>query len=123
MTEGGDRERPEPIYVEPEVLPPEGDRDGPPTTGKRLENAFGPIAAGLIIDTIDIATFGPIGFMIGPFIGGIATFWICSIYGMPVWQRLFWALSAGVYCAFPKTEFIPMATMIGACARFVNSKS
>ena len=90
---------------------------------KRLESAFGPIVAGLSIDTVDIATFGTFGLMVGPIVGGTAAFWLCSIYKLPVWQRLIWAVAAGIYCGFPRTEFIPLATIIGACARFFESRN
>ena len=110
------------MIIEPEVLPPEDEGKKKSRMGKRLESAFGPIAAGLIIDTLDVATFGSFGLMVGPVIGGSAAFWMCSIYKMPVWQRLLWAIAAGLYCGFPRTEFIPMATMIGAFARFMQSR-
>ena len=108
------------MVLEPEVLPPEDDGPGAgrPGLGKRLGIAFGPIVAGLLIDTVDFLTFGTYGLMLGLLIGGSAAYWITSVYELPVWQRLMWAVVTGVYCLFPRTEFIPVATLIGACARF-----
>lgn len=85
---------------------------------KRAERAFGPVIAGLIIDIVDLATFGPIGIFSGMIIGGLAAYWVCSIYGMPMKQRLLWALAAGTYCTIPFTEIFPLATLIGAYARY-----
>ena len=109
---------------EPEVLPPEvGERTFTGGLLGRLEETFGPIIAGVIIDTVDIATFGKFGLMMGMLIGGSAAWWMCSIYRLPVWQRFLWALASGIYCTAPRTELIPLATMIGAFARFRQSKS
>jgi hypothetical protein len=110
--------------IEPEVLPPEGQGDEPqkpPTAWQRLENAFGPIIGGLVIDLVDFTTFGPLGFAFGMVLGGLAAWWVCSIYHLPLRQRLFWACLAGLYCTVPNTELIPIATLIGAAARFAAS--
>ncbi|MBU0676985.1 MAG: hypothetical protein KJ626_02625 [Verrucomicrobia bacterium] len=109
--------------VEPEILPPEEERPQPPSAFRRMELSLGPVAAGIIIDVIDFVTFGQAGIMLGLLIGGTAAYWMCSVYRLPVYQRLLWAVAAGVYCTIPRTEFIPVATIIGAFARFVNSKN
>ncbi len=109
--------------VDPEVLPPEPGPDGgdaPRPVWRRFEDAFGPILAGMIIDTVDVITFGRFGLLAGMVIGGTAAFWIDSIYRLPVWQRFLWALAAGIYCTIPRTEFIPVATLMGAFARFIH---
>ena len=82
----------------------------------RLYRAFGPLAGGLILDMVDLATFGPLG-IAGFFIGGLIGWWISSIYGFSRKVRLAWALLAGFYCLVPFTEFVPVATIISACAR------
>jgi len=85
---------------------------------QRLESSLGPVLAGLLIDIIDLSTFGPFGIFSGMLLGGSMALWICSIYGIPRKQRWFWALLAGVYCTIPMTEFIPIATLAGAYARY-----
>jgi len=110
----------EPEVMEPEVISPEG-KESEGFFG-RLEGAFGPIVAGMIIDAIDIATFGPFGIFVGMIVGGTAAYWMCSIYRLPIYQRFLWALAAGLYCTVPRTEFIPIATLIGAFARFVHGE-
>lgn len=113
--------------LEPEILPPVPGPDNaqsaetPPVTaslGRRVEKAFGPIIGGLIIDFIDLATFGPIGIFCGMIIGGTAAYWICSIYKLPLRQRLLWSAAAGIYCTVPLTEVLPLATILGAYLRF-----
>ncbi|MDA0990852.1 MAG: hypothetical protein O3A51_08885 [Verrucomicrobia bacterium] len=109
-----------PAVVEPEVLPPED--ESPAAKGGRLRRqfsaAFGPIIAGVIIDSMDFLTFGRFGLMLGMLLGGSAAYWITSAYRLPIWQRLLWSTVTGIYCTLPRTEFIPVATLIGACARF-----
>jgi hypothetical protein len=115
-----------PEVLEPEVLPPEPDiqeeRPADNSLSGRLERAFGPILGGLLIDFIDLATLGPVGIFCGMIIGGAAAYWVCSIYRMPIRQRIIWAIAAGVYCTIPFTEALPLATLIGAYARFAPGR-
>ena len=99
---------------EPEVLPPADESSDSRLARffRRLTMAFGPIVAGLLIDTIDFMTLGRLGIMLGMLIGGSAAYWVASIYRLPIWQRLIWALLAGLYCTAPRTEFIPAATLM-----------
>lgn len=83
----------------------------------RLHRALGPIAGGLILDAVDLATFGPFG-VCGFFVGCLVGWWISSIYRFSTRARAVWALLAGVYCLVPFTEVIPVATIISAVARF-----
>lgn len=84
----------------------------------RLHRAVGPIAGGLILDLFDIATFGPLGLIIGPFIGGIVGWYIAKIYGFSKWTRRLWTIFAAIYCTIPFTALLPVATIISAIARF-----
>lgn len=95
----------------------EGDGRQKPTLMERLHRAFGPLAGGILLDLVDLSTFGPYG--LGGFvIGGLTGWWICSIYRIPTSARLVLALLAGVYCLLPLTEFVPLATLISAYVRF-----
>ncbi len=47
-----------------------------PKTIERLNNAMGPVAAGVIIDMIDVITFGPFGLIFGVPIGAAAGYWL-----------------------------------------------
>jgi hypothetical protein len=86
----------------------------------RLQRAFGPLAGGMILDLVDLSTFGPFGIG-GFFIGGLVGWWICSVYNVATTTRLTVALLSGVYCLLPLTEFIPVATMISAYIRFLGA--
>ncbi|MBU4305172.1 MAG: NUDIX domain-containing protein [Candidatus Omnitrophica bacterium] len=89
---------------------------------ERLKPAFGPILGGLIIDFTDLATFGPIGIYMGAVIGGAVGYWICSLYQLPIKQKMIGAMLAAIYCSIPSTEFIPAATLLGAFIRFSSPR-
>lgn len=91
-------------------------------TLRRLNRAFGPIAAGVIIDLVDLATFGPIGLVLGLPIGGLAGYWMGTCLGLDRKACLLCALAAGIYCTIPFTELIPLATLVGAYARFRETR-
>ena len=91
------------------------------TMVKRLNRAFGPIAAGMIIDLVDLATFGPIGLVFGLPVGGVAGFWMGRCLGLSKLASFYCAIAAGIYCTIPFTEAIPLATLVGAYARFRES--
>jgi hypothetical protein len=93
----------------------------PSSQAARLNRAFGPVVAGLIIDFVDLATFGPIGLYLGLPIGGAAGFWMGRCLGLSNKASLLCALAAGIYCTIPGTEMLPLATLVGALARYVES--
>lgn len=85
--------------------------------------AFGPIAAGIIVDFVDFITFGPIGLILGLPVGGLAGYWMGSCLRLS--PRTCWlcAVTAGVYCTVPFTELLPLATLVGAYARYQEELS
>lgn len=91
------------------------------TKAARLNRAFGPVVAGLIIDFVDLATFGPIGLYLGLPIGAFAGYWMGRALGLAPKPSLLCALAAGLYCMMPGTEMLPLATLVGACARYYES--
>ena len=88
---------------------------------KRLNRAFGPVISGVIIDCLDLATFGPIGLYIGLPVGGIAGYWMGRTLGLSRKASLWCALAAGIYYTIPMTGFLPLATIAGAYARYLDS--
>jgi hypothetical protein len=88
------------------------------TVGHRLYNALFPVIGGLVLDFTDFVTFGPIGIYFGLLTGGLIGWLISSIYGFSTKKRLLWALLSGIYCTIPVTEFVPVATILSAVARF-----
>ncbi|MHC4926350.1 MAG: hypothetical protein ACYTER_03285 [Planctomycetota bacterium] len=89
----------------------------------RLSRALGPIAGGLILDFVDLATLGPIGLVVGPFLGFATGFWICSAYRFSIWTKISLSLLAGLYCMIPMTGPLPLATLVAACCRFFEQTS
>lgn len=92
-----------------------------PSQAQRLNRAFGPVVAGLVIDFVDLATFGPIGVYLGLPIGAFAGYWMSRALGLGPKPSLLCALLAGIYCMIPGTEMLPIATIVGACARYFES--
>ena len=97
---------------------PNNPKSAPPTQAQRLNRAFGPVVAGLIIDFVDLATFGPIGYYLGLPVGAFAGYWMGRAIGLAPKPSLLCALAAGAYCMVPGTEMIPLATLVGAFARY-----
>lgn len=85
---------------------------------ERLVYALGPLSAGIVIDVLDFATFGPIGIFAGVLVGGYAG-WILSGYeGLDRSLRIAFTICAAAYMTIPFTEPIPIATMLILAARF-----
>ena len=103
-----------------EQSPPPQTND-PAKLAKRVNRAFGPIFAGMIIDLVDFATFGPIGFILGLPVGGFAGYWMGRCLGLSKLASFYCAIAAGIYCTIPFTELLPLATLVGAYARFKES--
>jgi len=88
---------------------------------ERLHRSLGPILGGLLLDFADLATFGPLGIYGGFFFGAIIGLWLSSLYGFGWRGKLFWAVVGAAYCFIPGTEIFPIATILGACARFQSA--
>ncbi len=87
---------------------------------ERVHMALGPVTGGLLLDFLDLATFGSIGLHIGPLVGALVGWWVSSIYGFKIASRIFWITLASLYCAIPATEIIPVATIISTIAKFAG---
>lgn len=90
----------------------------PPTVLERLHRSLGPLAGGMVIDFVDFATFGPPGIWMGLVLGGMAGWWVSSIYRFGTLGRVVVATLAAIYCANPFIDFLPIATLVAAVARF-----
>lgn len=84
----------------------------------RLHRALGPIAGGLLLDFLDLATFGPIGLFGGFIIAAAVGWWLGTLYEFKPRNRVILAALAAAYTAIPMTEPFPIATAVGAVARF-----
>lgn len=83
----------------------------------RYNHAFGPVVAGLIIDAVDIVTFGPFGLVLGVPIGAAAGYWLARSLRLDTNPSWLCALIAAVYCTIPGTELLPLGTLVGAFVR------
>lgn len=86
----------------------------------RVASALSPIIAGMALDAIDLATMGPLGLTLGLLLGAIVGWTLSPIFGLRGRGRWWASLIAGLYCAIPGTEFLPIATVLAAFARFVQ---
>jgi hypothetical protein len=113
-------ENKEPV-IDPEWVDGQGAPPKPPLLDS-LEQAVGPVVGGLIIDSIDLFSFGPLGLLGGTLIGGSVAYCLAGLNDLPVWQRTLLAIVAGIYCAIPFTNFIPAATIVGVLLHFFQSR-
>ncbi len=85
---------------------------------QRLCFALGPLGAGIVLDLLDFATFGPIGLFAGALVGGYAG-WILGAYqNFDRNLRIAYAICTAAYMTIPFTETIPVATILVLVARF-----
>ncbi len=84
---------------------------------ERIYYAIGPLGAGIILDVLDLATFGPIGILLGALIGGYAGWILAEFEGFDRNMRLTFAICAAIYMTIPFTEPLPAATIFVLLAR------
>ena len=127
------------IHVDAEPFDPEeeagfggtgpsgGDRQGPRPGRQRTSRGsgiarllgmrYGTVLAGALLDAVDFTTMGPIGVKFGFFIGAGCGWWLSRELGYPKRLRIGIAVACGLYCMFPPTSILPVATVLGALAR------
>ena len=81
------------------------------------ERLLGPIAGGMLLDALDLATFGPVGLWTGLVVGGAAGWLLAPGLGIAPERRWLAALGAGAYCMLPFTAFLPLGTLVGTLVR------
>ena len=87
----------------------------------RLHRALGPLAVGVLLDLLDLSTFGPLGVYVGVPVGLAAGWYLGAMAGLGVRARLIFGTLAAVYLSIPMTEFLPVGTGVGALSRFRSS--
>ena len=71
-----------------------------------------PILAGVLLDLLDFATYGPIVLWAGAVVGGLAGYLLAWAMGFARrWPAA--VVVAGAYCMLPFTAFVPLATAAG----------
>jgi len=105
-------------------MPPEPLRRSKRTgSSSRLRGGLGPLAAGAVIDAVDLATFGPVGIWLGMGVGGIVGWWLAPSLGFSRRYRWLCALLTGLYCTLPMTGFLPVATLVGGTIRLLEREA
>lgn len=81
--------------------------------GDRFRGVLTPVLAGLMIDLVDLVTFGPIGTWLGMLLGVLLGWQLAPRFGMghKPWAP---ALMAGFYCMTPGTALLPLATLLAS---------
>jgi hypothetical protein len=87
----------------------------------RLHFAFGPLAASVLLDIADFAMVGPLGLFFGFLIGAPLGWLVAHGHRFPTGGKVLCAVLAGLYCAAPFTELVPLATILTALVRFHRS--
>ncbi len=85
---------------------------------QRFLFAASPLAAGVMLDVLDAATFGPVGIVCGAIVGGWAGWQLAKHEGLPANLQFAAAICAAAYMTIPFTELIPAATMLVFLVRF-----
>ncbi len=87
---------------------------------QRASYALGPLGAGIILDLLDFATFGPVGLFLGALVGGCAGWILARDEGFDRGLGAAFALASAAYMTIPTTEVIPAATALFLVARFFH---
>lgn len=88
------------------------------TLWDRIYRALAPVAGGMLLDGLDVATFGPQGLYAGWLVGAVVGWWLAGVYGFRAPGKLMLATAAAIYLSVPFTEPFPVATAVSALARF-----
>ena len=89
----------------------------------RVHRALGPLAVGIILDLLDLATFGVIGIYLGAIIGMAAGWYLGTMAGLRPRARFLFGVAAAAYLTLPMTEFLPVATIVSAAGRYLPRRA
>lgn len=92
--------------------------ESPSSVPQRAGAVVGPVIAGMLLDLVDLATFGPVGLYGGFLVGAALGWWLGGQYGLTGRGRLLAAVGAAVYSATPATEWLPLGTIAGALLKW-----
>ena len=85
---------------------------------RRLSYALGPVGVGMVLDLLDLMTFGPIGIFAGGIVGFVAGWCLSQFESMDPSLRIAVAICSAVYMTLPFTAAIPAATMLILLIRY-----
>jgi len=95
--------------------------EAPVPSPRQSSGVIGPVVAGMLLDLVDFATFGPVGLYGGFVVGAGLGWWLAGLYGLTRRGRLLAAVAAAVYSATPATEWLPLGTLAGALLKWRRS--
>ena len=100
--------------VEVEAEPMATEEGGPLPSGgvgQRLGKRLLTVLSAVVIDAVDFVTLGPL-VVLGLPAGALAGWWLSGRLNFPTHPRIWAAVGSGLYCMFPPTSFIPVATVL-----------
>ncbi|MCG8591883.1 MAG: hypothetical protein MJE66_21525 [Proteobacteria bacterium] len=86
----------------------------------RVRRALLGLVSGALLDLLDFATFGPVGVAWGAALGGLAGYGLATLQGLTPRVRWAWAVASGLYCAFPLTEWVPLASVVATLTAWLE---
>lgn len=103
-----------------ELLPPEVSTVD--AGGEKLDSAkvWAPVLAAMLLDVADLLSLGPQGLFVGLVIGSTLGWRIAAMSGFSAKGRMICAGLAALYCMFPFTELLPLATMLTTASRILT---
>ncbi len=99
--------------------PEDGQEASDPSVPPLVKRVVGPMLAALIVDAVDLLTFGPVGVATGFLVGGTVGYWLAPELGFSAKQRWTCAIMTGIYCTLPLTGLVPVAMIAAALSRLV----
>lgn len=77
----------------------------------RAKHFLTALLAGGVVDAVDLATFGPIGLILGLLAGGSVGWLLAPSLGFSRGRRWLGAALSGLYCMTPLTALMPLASV------------
>jgi hypothetical protein len=84
-----------------------------PAAARRDPHPVPAIAAGLVIDLLDLSLAGPLG-IAGAVVAGVLVWWLARARGVSGPLLGFTIAVTAIYCVLPLTELVPLGTLVGA---------
>jgi len=77
-----------------------------------------PYLAAMLLDAVDLATFGPLGLWLGFILGALTGWFLAESLGFKRENRWMGSALGGLYCMLPGTSVLPVATVATAILNF-----
>jgi hypothetical protein len=74
----------------------------------------------MLLDAVDLATFGPLGLWVGFVLGSLTGWFLAESLGFKRGNRWMGGVLGGLYCMLPGTSVLPVATIVTALREFTD---